>query len=87
MYFAEVIGHVVATTKNENLVGKKLLIVQPLNNNFEPYGEAIVAIDTVGAGFSDRVLLATGSSARVIFDEKAPVDAAIIAIIDTLERH
>ncbi|PKM94719.1 MAG: ethanolamine utilization protein EutN [Firmicutes bacterium HGW-Firmicutes-1] len=87
MYLAEVRGHVVATTKNEYLVGKKLLIVQPLSPSFEPYGEAIVAIDTVGAGFSDRVLVATGSSARAIFDEKAPVDAAIVAIIDTLERH
>jgi len=87
MYLAEVIGHVVATTKNEKLVGKKLLIVQPLSTTFESYGETIVAIDTVGAGFSDRVLVATGSSARAIFDEKAPVDAAIIAIIDMLERH
>ncbi|PKM52044.1 MAG: ethanolamine utilization protein EutN [Firmicutes bacterium HGW-Firmicutes-7] len=87
MYLAEVRGHVVATTKNEQLVGKKLLIVQPLSTNLEPYGEAIVAIDTVGAGFSDRVLIATGSSARIIFNENSPIDAAIVAIIDTLERH
>lgn len=87
MYLAEVRGHVVATTKNEKLVGKKLLIVQPMNTSFEPYGEAIVAIDTVGAGFSDRVLVATGSSARAIVVENSPVDAAIVAIIDTLERH
>lgn len=86
MYLAEVRGHVVATTKNQRLVGKKLLVIQPLNTSFEPIGEAVIAIDTVGAGFSDRVLVSVGSSARAIFEEDSPIDAAIVAIIDTLER-
>lgn len=87
MYLAEVKGNVVATTKDENLVGTKLLIVQPMNPDFEPYGNPVIAVDTVGAGFRDRVIVATGGAARTIFREKTPVDAAIVAIIDSLEMY
>ncbi|WP_313120437.1 EutN/CcmL family microcompartment protein [Proteiniclasticum ruminis] len=87
MYLAEVKGNVVATTKDHRLVGSKLLIVQPMTPSFEPYGHPVVAVDTVGAGFRDRVLVATGGSARVVFQEKTPVDATIVAIIDSLEMY
>jgi len=87
MYLAEVKGNVVATTKNERLVGTKLLIVQPMDPKFEPYGNPVIAVDTVGAGFRDRVIIATGGSARVMFQDKTPVDAAVVAIIDSLEMY
>jgi len=85
MFLAEVRGNVVATTKNNKLVGKKLLIVQPLSPNFEPRGEALIAVDTVGAGEGERVIITQGGSARALFSESTPVDAAIVGIIDSLE--
>lgn len=85
MFLAEVRGNVVATTKNEKLMGKKLLIVQPLSPQFEPRGETLIAVDTVGAGEGERVIIAKGGSARVLFPENTPVDAAIVGIIDSLE--
>ena len=87
MYLAEVKGNVVASTKDERLIGTKLLIVQPISPSFEPYGNAIIAVDTVGAGFRDRVIIASGGSARAVFMEKTPVDAAIVGIIDSLEMY
>ena len=83
-----IMGNVVATTKDPGLVGKKLLIVQPTNERFEARGELLVAIDTVGAGFGDRVLYATGSSAKSMLENKqVPVDASVVAIIDTVEVY
>jgi len=87
MYLAEVKGNVVASTKDERLIGSKLLIVQPISPSFEPYGNAIIAVDTVGAGFRDRVIIASGGSARAVFKDKTPVDAAIVGIIDSLEMY
>lgn len=87
MYLAEVKGNVVATTKNEKLIGSKLLIVQPINPAFENNGQPLIAVDTVGAGFGDRVIIASGGSARAVFQDKTPIDAAIVAIIDSLEIY
>ncbi|MCR1898390.1 EutN/CcmL family microcompartment protein [Irregularibacter muris] len=87
MYLAEVKGNVVATTKNEKLIGSKLLIVQPINPAFENNGQPLIAVDTVGAGFGDRVIIASGGSARTVFQDKTPIDAAIVAIIDSLEIY
>ncbi|SFC18565.1 EutN/CcmL family microcompartment protein [Clostridium uliginosum] len=86
MYLAKVVGVIVATTKNEALVGKKILIVQPLNTDYNPIGNSEVAIDSVGAGTGEIVLVSTGSSARQVFDEeKNPIDRAIVAIVDNIE--
>ncbi len=84
MIICNVIGDVVSTVKNEHFTGKKLLIVQPLNLDNEPDGEAFLAIDTVQAGKGDRVLvMREGGSARIIFeDENIPVQAVITAIVD-----
>jgi ethanolamine utilization protein EutN len=87
MYIANVLGNVVATTKDEGLTGEKLLIVQPMTPAYEAVGCPVVAIDTVGAGFGDKVLVAKGSSARSIFEKSAPIDAAIVAIIDSVEIY
>jgi ethanolamine utilization protein EutN len=86
MYVGKVTGMIIATTKNEGLVGKKLLIVQPLDMKCNPVGDCEVAVDTVGAGTGEIVLVATGSSARQVFEDlKAPIDRSIVAIIDHIE--
>ncbi len=81
MIIGKVVGSIIATRKNERLIGQKLLVIRPLNN-MEKKGE-FVAIDNVGAGIGETVLVATGSAARVGCDlEDAPVDAAIVGIVD-----
>jgi ethanolamine utilization protein EutN len=89
MNICRVIGTVVSTTKDEKLVGKKLLIVEPVDLlTQEPDGKAIVAIDTVHAGKGEIVMTVTGSSARQTKGTQGlPVDATIIAIVDTIEMH
>ncbi|AZR72299.1 ethanolamine utilization protein EutN [Anoxybacter fermentans] len=87
MVLGRVIGTVVATCKDKRLVGKKLLIVQPLKiKDLTPKGDPVVAVDTVGAGESEVVLMVAGSSARQTDKtDKTPVDAAIMAIVDSIE--
>ena len=81
MLVGKVVGSVVATRKNENLVGNKFLIVQPLESMADQ--KRIVAIDNVGAGIGETVLVATGSAARIGCSmQEAPVDAAIVGIVD-----
>ena len=82
MIVGKVVGSVVATRKNENLVGSKFLIVEPLES-MKGANNRIVAIDHVGAGISERVLVAQGSAARIGCDmADSPVDAAIVGIVD-----
>ena len=87
MQIAQVVGTVVATQKNRKLEGAKLLLVQPLTLEGEPRGVAVLAIDSVGAGVGERVLLVIeGKAAGDALGRKAaPVDAAIIGIVDALE--
>ncbi|SHJ25720.1 Carboxysome shell and ethanolamine utilization microcompartment protein CcmK/EutM [Geosporobacter subterraneus DSM 17957] len=86
MYLGKVVGMVVATRKDDTLVGKKLMIVQPVNPKEEPMGSPEVAIDSVGSGVGEYVLVSKGSPARQIFgNPNAPIDAAIVGIIDTIE--
>lgn len=87
MILGRVIGTVVSTCKDEKLVGKKLLIVQPLQiRDLKQKGDPVVAVDTVGAGESEVVLMVAGSSARQTDKtDKIPVDAAIMAIVDSVE--
>lgn len=81
MVVGKVVGSVVATRKNERLLGNKFMIVEPLKN-METSGR-IVAIDNVGAGIGEIVLVATGSAARIGCGmNEAPVDAAIVGIVD-----
>lgn len=87
MFIANVLGNIVATTKDEGLIGTKLLIVEPTDPDYKACGQPFVAIDTVGAGFGDKVLISKGSSARALFDKSAPIDAAIVAIIDHVEIY
>ncbi|MBB6217636.1 ethanolamine utilization protein EutN [Anaerosolibacter carboniphilus] len=86
MYVGKVIGMVVATRKDDNLIGKKLMVVQPTDTKGEPIGKVEVAIDSVGAGTGEYVLVSKGSSARHIFgNPNSPIDAAIVGIIDSIE--
>lgn len=87
MLIARVIGTVVATRKHERLVGSKIQVVQPLEpKGQEPYGDPFVAIDAVGAGVGERVVVVLGSSARQgVDDDRIPVDATIIGIIDRID--
>jgi microcompartment protein CcmK/EutM len=86
MLIAKVVGSAVATIKDENLKGTKLLVVRETDVRGEPIGKPLVAIDTVDAGASDLVLIASGSSARQTSVTKdRPVDAVIMAILDSLE--
>jgi microcompartment protein CcmK/EutM len=83
MQLAKVIGDVVATTKDPNLSGLKLLIVQPINANREPVGRPLVAVDSVGAGAGEHVFFVRGKEASFPFyPGEPPVDAGIVGIVD-----
>lgn len=81
-----IIGTVVATRKEEGLVGSKLLLTQPVNLNKEPVGEPFVAVDTVGAGIGEFILYSTGTASRNAANKpKSSIDAAIVGIIDSVD--
>ena len=83
MQLGKVIGDVVMTRKDENLVGITLLIVQPLTPEREPAGRPIVAVDSVGAGIGEEVFFVRGKEASFPFSPaEPPVDAGIVGIVD-----
>ena len=84
MQIGRVIGTVVSTQQHRKLDGAKLLLVQPLALDGQPRGVAVLTIDSVGAGIGERVLIVIeGKAAGAALRRKAaPVDAAIIGIID-----
>lgn len=87
MIFARVSGTVVCTQKDEKLVGTKLLLVQPVDLAGASKGNPLVAVDAVGAGEGELVLLVQGSSARQTSrTNNTPVDAVIFAIVDSVEQ-
>ena len=82
MLVGKVVGTIVSTRKNEKLVGSKFMVIEPIEKLGDP-NKKIVAIDNVGAGIGEIVLVATGSAARIGCDcGTAPVDAAIVGIVD-----
>lgn len=86
MFLAKVIGNLVSTKKDERLVGSKLLIIKKINEKEEVEKDTLVAVDTVGAGNGEIVLVITGSGARLLVDNKdTPIDTAIIGIVDYIE--
>ena len=86
MKLGRVIGTVVATRKDPSLEGVKFLVVGNLDENLEPDGGYVVAVDSVGAGANEVVLYASGSSARQTeVTRDRPVDAVIMAILDSFE--
>lgn len=86
MRIGRIIGTVVATRKDEKLVGTKLMITQPLTFKLEPIGEPVIAIDTVGAGIGEIVLFTTGTAGRIAARKlDAPIDASIVGIVDNID--
>jgi microcompartment protein CcmK/EutM len=87
MQIARVIGTVVSTQKNKKFEGAKLMLVQPIDPDDKPRGNALLAVDGVGAGVHERVLVVLeGRAAGEALGKKgAPVDAAIVGIIDQVE--
>lgn len=87
MQAARIVGRVVASRKYETLEGAKLLLIQPLTWDRRPYGDPIVAADTVGAGAGEFVFWVAARDAAVAFGgtslkDTPPVDAAIVGIVD-----
>ncbi|PKQ22604.1 MAG: ethanolamine utilization protein EutN [Actinobacteria bacterium HGW-Actinobacteria-5] len=85
MFLAKVRGTVVSTSKDERLVGFKLLVVQRIGIEEEYVGLPQVAVDTVGAGVGATVIVTGGSSARVSARPDSPIDATIVGIVDDVE--
>lgn len=82
MKLGEVIGHIWSTKKDENLNGHKFMVVKDIINDGS---ETFVAVDRIGAGIGDKVLITTGSSARKAVNSEAPVDAAIVGVVDEVD--
>lgn len=87
MLIGKVVGDVVATQKTPSHVGRKILIVQPLQLDGSDRGEAVLALDSVDAGVGDRVLLVTEgfSAMTAVGRPNSPIDMAVIGIIDTVD--
>jgi len=86
MYLGKVIGTVVATSKNESLAGTKLLLVARLTEKLVPDGSTEIAVDSVGAGNGETVIVSGGSSARQVSGkQQSVIDAAIVGIVDTVQ--
>jgi len=91
MFIARVTGSVVSTQKADSMIGQKLLIVEPFRldeksrSQLVTTGRTFIAVDTLGAGIDDFVLVVQGSSARLTPEtSKLPIDAAVIGIIDSV---
>jgi microcompartment protein CcmK/EutM len=90
MQLARVIGEVVATVKDPNLTGTKLLVLQPITPDRRDAGRTLVALDSVGAGVGEEVFFVRGREASFPFlPVEAPTDAAIVGIVDhwTIDGH
>ena len=83
MQLARVIGEVVATIKDDNLTGIKLMVLQPIAASGDPAGRTLIALDSVGAGVGEHVFFVRGREAAFPFyPVEPPTDAAIIGIVD-----
>ncbi|MBI3950673.1 MAG: EutN/CcmL family microcompartment protein [Acidobacteria bacterium] len=85
MQLARVIGTVVATAKNDSLVGRKLLCIQSITPDGKPAGKPLIAVDSVGAGVGEIVFWCRGRESSFPFlPEEVPTDCTIVAIVDTV---
>ena len=91
MFVAKVTGSVVSTQKVPAMVGQKLMVVEPYRleskkrESLTATGRTFIAVDTIGAGEGDYVLIMQGSSARLTEEtQKLPIDAVIVGIVDTV---
>ena len=85
MLLGRVIGHVVCTMKNDTLVGKKILVVQPIDRQGKDKGRAIIALDSVGAGAGETVYWCRGREAAFAwFPNDVPTETTIVGIVDRI---
>jgi ethanolamine utilization protein EutN len=83
MRIGRVIGSIVSTKKYETFKGKKILVVEPLDEELKPVGEPIIALDAIGAGYKEIVFYVMAREATIPFGKtKVPSDATIVGIID-----
>lgn len=86
MQLGRVEGHVWATRKLDAFEGKKLMVVQPLDENLKPTGNHVIAVDTVHAGIGDLIFYATSKEAAIpLTPTFVPVDAAIVGVVDRVD--
>ena len=86
MIIGKVIGNLWSTKKDNKLNGKRFLIIKKINKNNKVDGEICVAVDKIGAGIGENVLVTTGRNAKYTFEnEIIPIDMAIIGIIDSID--
>lgn len=86
MRLGKIVGTVVATRKDEKLIGSKLMITQPLSFDLKPLGEPLIAVDTVGAGIGEVVIFASGTASRIAARKlDSPIDASIVGIVDNID--
>jgi ethanolamine utilization protein EutN len=87
MLLAKVIGNVWSTKKKDEISALRLLFIQPLGKDLKPDGHVLIAVDEVGAGFGELVIVTQGAPAMQAFckDDLIPVDAVVVGIVDNLE--
>ncbi len=89
MNLARVVGNIVSSHKYPGFVGRKLLLLQPVDASYADAGEVIVGVDSIGAGSDEFVIYITSSEACIPFRpgvEYIPTDATIVGIIDNIDR-
>lgn len=88
MNIGRVIGTLVATRKDDSLIGSKLMITQPIDLDYKPEGTPIIMVDTVGAGIGEVVIYSEGTASRNAAGKPdSAIDAAIVGIIDNLDVY
>ncbi len=88
MNIGKIVGTVVATRKDETLLGCKLMITQPLTMDYKEIGEPIIAVDTVGAGIGEIVIYTKGTAARIAAKKReSSIDMAIVGIVDNIDLY
>lgn len=88
MNIGKIVGTVVATRKDETLLGCKLMITQPLTMDYKEIGEPLIAVDTVGAGIGEVVIYTKGTAARNAAKKReSSIDMAIVGIVDNIDLY
>ena len=87
MILGKIVGDVWSTKKNDKLHALRLLLVQPLGKDMSPAGDILVAVDEVGAGIDEMVIVTQGASAMqgIVKNELIPVDAVVVGIVDNFQ--
>lgn len=87
MFLAKVVGTVVATIKHNDLHGKKILLVRPLDPSLSPAGKSVLAVDSVDAGTGDTVLVVNegNAAAQVLGMERGPIRTVIVGVVDSVD--